>query len=230
MSAIRHDFDLASGYSRVKEIKNSARKIEEICGKYGDDDGLGSLSSDDLCAIVFHSEKSAISCRKASENLSSPVEKMSDSPSENYPDSENILREIKISFDGRTFRVFTPLTLKRGYNSRNFSANYTLMSYVTAKISAWRNEKMVDLYRAIEPPLVLVIKRKVSSFNHAVYDNDNQENGRIANAIMNALGVSDNALNLSVYSCAECGVPSDQVGMEFIVFAKAAISDHVDEL
>lgn len=230
MSAIRHEFDLASGYSRVKEIENSARKIEEICRKYDDDDGLGSLNKDDLCAIVFHSEKSAISCRKASENLSFSDEKMSDSPLEKHPGADDFLSEIRIDFDGKTFRVFTPLTLKRGYNSRNFGANYTLMSYVTAKISAWRNEKMVDLYRAIEPPLVLVIKRKVSSFNHAVYDNDNQENGRIANAIMNALGVSDNALNLSVYSCVECGVPSNQVGMEFIVFAKAAISDHVDEL
>lgn len=230
MSAKSNDFALANGFSRIKNITESARKIEEICKKYDENDGVESLSNDDLCAIVFHSEKTAVSCRKASEFLVNPSEKMSELPSETDAENGDELSQIHINFDGKTLRIFTPLTLKRGYNPKNFSANYTLMSYVSAAISAWRREKMVDLYRAVSPPLVLVIKRRIASFNHYVYDNDNQENGRIANVIMNALGISDNAVNLSVYSCVENGVPDEYTGMEFILFEKADLADHLNEL
>lgn len=230
MNAGRNDFALANGYSRIKNLVDSARKIEEICRNYDENDGIESLSNDDLGAIVFHSEKTALSCRKASENLVNYEEKMCESPSENDAENEDEIQNVRIEFDGKTLRVFTPLTLKRGYNPKNFSTNYMLMSYVSAAISAWKREKMVDLYRVLTPPLVLVIKRRVTTFSHSVYDNDNQENGRISNTIMNALGISDNAVNLSVYSCVECGVPSDQAGMEFILFEKAAFGDHLEEL
>ena len=229
MNFDQRSFTLATEYKSIRELKNAASKIESICAESGSESEskpISFLSENDLDEIIFLSEKSAVSCRKMKEILKQNDDGFAidsdENPIRNYAKTA---LNVRVNFDGKMLRITTPYTFRNKYSRANQQANLLLQLYVRDALNRWKEENNFDLYRALTPPLVLVIKRRTVSDARSVADNDNIENGRIANTIMNALGVSDNWQNLSLYSCVERVTDSDSAGMEFTVLEKRAFFD-----
>jgi hypothetical protein len=99
--------------------------------------------------------------------------------------------------------------------------NYILMNYVRAALIRWQEENGADLFQTLKPPLTVMIIRKGPAYDRQkICDNDNLENGRIVNEIMEALGCSDNAMVLDLYSCFRITEDAEDFGMEFVVFPR----------
>lgn len=222
----KKSYDLSSYFNNVNGIASGISNINESLDGYDRFDTLDKLSSDDLDNIVYRSEKIALSCRYFLEKKEKEYEEFS----ENLDGLFNKNNPVSISYSNKTLRVFTPHTLKRMYRDDSLKENYTLMNYVKAALREYENENKLDLFRTINSPLILIIKRKSTEWNRMkICDNDNLENGRIVNEIINALGYSDNALMMNVYSCFEKVNDEKDAGMEFIIFAKSDISEHLND-
>lgn len=128
---------------------------------------------------------------------------------------------VDIFFGDDVLKVFTPETFKRFKRSNSLKENYILMEYVSANLKRWAEQNNVELHHLIPAPCTVIIKRKMSKFSRLkVCDNDNLENGRIVNTIFEAMGYSDNALNMDLVSCFRLCDPSEKEGMEFIVMPR----------
>lgn len=214
-------FVLATEYKSIKELKSAASKIEAICDKYGSENEnkpLSFMASDDIDEAIFYSEKSAVSCRKMKELQAHECDNLS--PETYVISSKDRLRypgNVTVDFDGKILKIRTPFTFKNKYNRIHDQANFLLHLYIRDALIQWKNEHAFNLYRAITPPLVLVILRKTVSETRNAADNDNIESGRIANTIMNALCISDNWQNLSIYSTVQLADDPDDAGMVFML-------------
>lgn len=229
MSADEHCYTLATEYKSIKELKNSAAKIEAICEKYcGESESkpINFMTSDDLDEVIFCSEKSAVSCRKMKELQAQNCDYFS--PETDVISFEDRVRyqiKVDVDFDGKVLKISTPFTFKNKYNRIHDQANYILQLYIRDALNRWQKDHNFDLFRAIAPPLVLVILRRTPSKVRNIADNDNIETGRISNTIMNALGVSDNWQNLSVYSLVQRTDNPDDAGMVFLIMGQGAFFD-----
>lgn len=222
-------FMFAYEHWSIKELEKSAEKIADICKSYGaenEDKSLGLMSENDLDEVIFRSEKAAVSCRKIKEIRAMNDEVLIESDEENKNAFHDTSAEIRVEFDGKILKIMTPYTFKNKYEKANHQANYLLQLYVRNALIRWQKENSVDLFHALTPPLILEIKRKTLSKTRSVADNDNIENGRITNTIMNVLGVSDNWHNMSLYSCVEPVNDPDDGGMEFIIAEKETFFAH----
>ena len=222
----KKSYDLSSYFNNVNGIASGISNINESLDSYDRFDTLDKLSANDLDNIVYRSEKIALSCRYFLEKKEKEYEEFS----EKLDGLFNKNNPVSISYSNKTLRVFTPHTLKRMYRDDSLKENYTLMNYVKAALREYENENKLDLFRIVNSPLILIIKRKSTEWNRMkICDNDNLENGRIVNEVINALGYSDNALMMNVYSCFEKVSDEKDAGMEFIVFAKSDISEHLND-
>jgi hypothetical protein len=137
---------------------------------------------------------------------------------------------ITVSFKNDVLRIKTPITFKRFTSQKSVKQNYVLFDYVNASLKNWESKTGNSLEGLIQLPCIVILKRKLRKFNKTtVCDNDNMESGRIINAIFDNLMYSDNAKNMDIYSCfRECS-SKDEEGMEFIVFSRKSLKEHLDE-
>ena len=216
------EFDSVNGISSIYKLKNFIKNSNDKLENYDDDTSMFDIKPSDRNDVIFYCEKVALTLRKSlqnEENIDVFFDNIDDDFFDDYYSSE-----FRVSFDKeeKTFKIFSPLTIKNGFEKRNLKHNYTLMSYVRASIIRWKNENNIDLFHILKPPFILKISRKVLNVNSSVCDNDNIENGRIVNEIMNAIGYSDNPNNVSLFSTVELVSDTNDVGMEFTLFEKRA--------
>ena len=135
---------------------------------------------------------------------------------------------IEIDFDGKLFKLYTPLTFKRSMREKNYRHNYYLSSQVEAHIKNWKNEHEFDLYKAINSPYILVLRRVDFDFSLAKNcDNDNLENQKIINTITKSFSLPDNALFMSLYVVFDKVSFSEQKpGMYFYLFSQDNFEDY----
>lgn len=186
-----------------------------------------------LDEVIFIAENISVSARKILEGIEKDErfldkkgallssEKIK-SPDRNERYEAAVMKKkhpVSVTYHDGKLIIKTPYTFKRFYKNRTLKENYLLMFYIRAALIDWQNETKFDLFQAIETPAVLTIKRKIARWKpNELCDNDNMENGRIANEIVDALGYSDNVMTLSVFSCVEI---SEDAGMEFIICSEA---------
>lgn len=234
MSDIKHN--LISSFDTVGAIRKATRRIDELLSSEDSNKNIQNLDAESLDEMIYLSERIALSARKNfeladkngfdSENFGAVISKESlENPSRNDRYEANILKKnypISVTFQDGKLIVRTPLTFKRFYKNRSLKENYLIMIYIRAALIKWQKQSGFDLFQSINAPIILTIKRKVLKWNPSeICDNDNLENGRIGNEIINSLGYSDNAMAMSVFSCVEVVTSQEECGMEFIVCSKA---------
>lgn len=211
----------------VNGINESAGKIQRSLLGTDPDLNLENVSINDLDEIVHNSENIALSCRQAIE--------AKEYREEDYFDEEYVKictkdNPVTISSNDNVLRIKTPMTFKRMHRDGSIAENYLLMNYVSAAIKQYTTAHE-DIFSSADIPLVAVIKRISNQFNsNKICDNDNLENGRIINTIMNAFGYSDNAMVMDIYSCFRLCRNIDDVGTEFIIAPYSKIHYLIEEL
>ena len=217
------DYKNPYNFLKVREMKSSADRIENLLENYENDAYVSQISLDNLDEILYKSEKISLTCR---EKINEKIEDTESSVFEigkknayyfykNYP--------VKVEFHDSELHVYTPLTFKRFYRNSSVKENYTLMNYVAMALKKWSDDNNFTLVSSIKTPLICVIVRRSMTWNrNKICDNDNLENGRIINTIIgDGLSCPDNALNMSVYTKFEFAESKADEGMEFIVFSEA---------
>lgn len=228
--------------SLLKFIKEDNRLLEE----YNPNTHLSQIKYDDLSQLLYSFELMALRIRKTlaeydfGEQLLFTDEKKADivpleqwKTVENYfpgNNSEGLGLEdypVKIDYCDGLLTVHTPLTFKRGYKKGYFMTNYLLSSYLEAEISKWVNDNENMLLGIIEAPAYIIMKRKTVQFNlNKTCDNDNLENQRIINTITRALGIEDNARNITLVSSFQEVNRDSEEGMTFYVFSRKDIDKY----
>ena len=208
----------------IKEIATTLTVCERILKRHSQFETLTELSEDELDEIIYRTEKTALSCRSAWERKEKDPLQEADGDIEETDDCHG----VSVDFDGRALRVRTPFTFKRFYRDGSMKENFILMNYVRAALRKWQEEHGTELYRVLKPPLTVMIIRKGPVYDRRkICDNDNLENGRIVNEIMEALGMSDNAMVLDLYSCFRVEEDMDDFGMEFIVCSRSENAEYI---
>lgn len=133
---------------------------------------------------------------------------------------------IRISFDNRTLRVFTPLTFNRGIPD-----SFILAESVRKELQKYQKNNGLSLFWKLKPPLTVVLLRKALKYSSRLKDNDNMETGRIINVIFPELGLSDNCMLVpDIHSGFRIIDNPCEEGMEFIIFSQADGKLHFNEL
>ena len=224
------DFDVLFRYLNVKELKDSLKHIDNCYSNYDDKTVLEKMSYDDIDNAIYRAEKTALSLRSALENKEKNTKEIE---GYYYDSNENILRKlnknhvesyaknnpIKIEFDGKILKVFTPFTFKRMYRDKSLKENYMLMNYVNAALKKWQKDNDFDLFWSLKPPFEFHIIRVVDNISKGnLIDHDNLENGRIANAIFDAIGYSDSPKTMDLHcELREKNSENGHTGMIFIL-------------
>ena len=217
----------SSYFVSLRDAQNCIRKMSRITAGYEEEKRLKELSFDELDLLIYLAEKLALSCR----NIVEIKEKTKEDPAAGRTVFETENHGVTVEFDEKTLRIRTPFTFKRFYRDGSLKENYILMNYVRAGIKRWQNEHHTDLFYALRPPLTMLILRKGPSYERSkICDNDNLENGRIVNEIVEALGCSDNALCLDLFSGFRIVRDEKDYGMEFVLFSSNELKEHLDEL
>ena len=206
-------FEMKKPYRKIKDLDQAVNRLEKVLLDYGDQSSLNDLEISELSSIIYTSEKIALSCRQAIEEKEIVDEDYYD---EDYLKNCVMNLPADVEFSDGILRVKTPLTFKRMYRDDSLKENYILMNYVGAALANFASVN-TDIYRMIKTPLIAIIKRTSFVFSqNKICDNDNLENGRIINRIMSALGYSDNANIMDVYSCFRTCEKESDSGTEFI--------------
>ena len=217
-------YDMSSKYTDVTSIRKSVETIVNTTNKYDKFDAIETMSIDDIDNIIYRSEKVALSCRSALENINNPILELKN---DSFLCENNDYVTIKMEDD--LLKISTPFTFKRSYRDNSLKENYIMMNYVKAALKKWENDNRKSIFRLLKSPLIAMIIRKNITFDRTkICDNDNLENGRIINEIMNSLGYSDNAITLSIYSSFKIIHDVNECGMDFIIFPKKDICAHLD--
>ena len=205
-------YETPSLFSSVSEVNNSLKKVIKITEN--NDELLENLSDEELNSILFNTEKIAISTRNAMEN--SVIN--TNENNEIFIDFDAKTNPVSVDFNGKILKISCPFTFKRFYRKGNMQENYLFRSYIVSALKSWQISSKTNLKNMIEMPLTVLIIRKGKSFNRSkICDNDNLENGRIINEIVDTLGYSDNVLQMDLYSCFRFSNEYKDYGMEFIV-------------
>ena len=221
------DENLTQGY-----LLNRLQEAERILAAYPKNTHFSDFRYDDITDLLYCGELLQESCRKIlaeydfgnnlifikedeatveSEAVTIAVESEYDA-FHNFP--------VEVKFNGSMLFIYTPLTFKRGYRKDNFMSNYLLSHYLEAAIHKWQKDNDINLSGRIRSPATMVMKRKAERFSIAKFcDADNLENQRIINSMTRALGVSDNAYNLSLYSTFELLQKEEKAGTYFYIFS-----------
>ncbi len=219
-------YDPDTLHAYVKEIDTTLQVCGRLLKRHGQFDLLTDLSEDELNEIIYRTEKSALSCRAALETRHREGVYTRSGNAHSGSDTGG----VRVEFDGRTLRVHTPFTFKRFYRDSSMKENYILMNYVRAALIKWQEENGTDLFQALKPPLTVMIIRKGPAYDRQkICDNDNLENGRIVNEIMEALGCSDNAMVLDLYSCFRITEDAEDFGMEFVVCPRSDVGEYLTD-
>lgn len=215
-------------YTTCKEVGFA---LKEVNGYLNKKDKLEDLSFPELKRSIYRLEKSALSMRKACEKRSFEDLKST----KNADEMDKFLREkvygdlpVSVEIEDKVIKISTPLLFTNDKHSKeNLKYNYQIQEYVSIALEKWKKENG-SLLGKIKAPYVILIKRFAPRFVHTKHvDNDNFEAGRVINLITSALGYSDN--------CAVCTTiltyeTAEKEGMEFIVFAKEDLKDHLSQL
>lgn len=134
---------------------------------------------------------------------------------------------VNVTLSKNRLRVFVPLTIKRK-NSRS----RRLGAFVRYCLEEYQTENSVNLQKVFQTPVAVFCIRHVHKYTHAIFDNDNNEDGPIVNEIFQFLGRTDNPNNMRLYANGVSIVPEEQPkGVEFIVCplsdAKNVISEEL---
>ena len=174
---------------------------------------LTNIPIPELSEIVYEGEKIALSCRQAIEQKEYREEDYFDEDYKRLSTSDN---PVTVTYINGILRLKTPLTLKRMYRESSLKENFMLMNYAEIALKEYA-EKNGPLFDKVDVPLVAIIKRTSNEFSSTkICDNDNLENGRIINKIMSAIGHSDNAMIMDIYSCFRVCKHEEEIGTEFI--------------
>ena len=209
-------------YKKIKDLDQAVNRLEKILLDYGDQSSLNDLEIAELSSIIYNTEKIALSCRQAIEEKEIVDEDYYD---EDYLKNCIMNLPIDVDYTNEILKIKTPLTFKRMYRDGSIKENYILMNYVKAALSNYSTTNK-ELYHSVNVPLVAIIKRISTSFSPTkICDNDNLENGRIINEVMSALGYSDNANVMDIYSCFRLCEDENESGTEFIFVKKDNFKD-----
>ena len=209
-------------YKKIKDLDQAVNRLEKILLDYGDQSSLNDLEITELSSIIYNTEKIALSCRQAIEEKEIVDEDYYD---EDYLKNCIMNLPIDVDYSNEILKIKTPLTFKRMYRDGSIKENYILMNYVKAALSNYSTTNK-ELYHSVNVPLVAIIKRISTSFSPTkICDNDNLENGRIINEVMSALGYSDNANVMDIYSCFRLCEDENESGTEFIFVKKDNFND-----
>lgn len=230
-----NSYNLNSAFTKTEQILKATDRIKSAVGGFNSSEEIEKLSYDTLDEVIYEAEKISISCRKNLalvtptesdfENFGSVLPFEIDSKIDRNVSNDAAFLErkypVNINFTNGILKISTPLTFKRFYRDGNLKENYTLMVYIRNALIRWQKENNFDLFHSIEAPMVMTIARKIPTKKvSGICDCDNLENNRIANEIMDALGNTDNALVLSVYSTLVITGDKNNVGMDFILCSK----------
>ena len=209
-------------YKKIKDLDQAVNRLEKILLDYGDQSSLNDLEITELSSIIYNTEKIALSCRQAIEEKEIVDEDYYD---EDYLKNCIMNLPIDVDYTNEILKIKTPLTFKRMYRDGSIKENYILMNYVKAALANYSTTNK-ELYHSVNVPLVAIIKRISTSFSpNKICDNDNLENGRIINEVMSALGYSDNANVMDIYSCFRLCEDENESGTEFIFVKKDNFKD-----
>ena len=209
-------------YKKIKDLDQAVNRLEKILLDYGDQSSLNDLEIAELSSIIYNTEKIALSCRQAIEEKEIVDEDYYD---EDYLKNCIMNLPIDVDYTNEILKIKTPLTFKRMYRDGSIKENYILMNYVKAALSNYSTTNK-ELYHSVNVPLIAIIKRISTSFSpNKICDNDNLENGRIINEVMSALGYSDNANVMDIYSCFRLCEDENESGTEFIFVKKDNFKD-----
>ena len=220
-------FDIISKYDTINSISSNYKNICDDLNDYNCFDKIADLNEELLDKIIYKSEKIALSCRYFLENkedyISEKQQEIKEKNLSNLP--------VEIDFKDKTLRIKTPLTFKRFYRDGSLKENYILMNYIKSSLIIWQKNNNFDLYRSIKSPFIILIKRKSNVYDRKkICDNDNLENGRIINEIVEALGYTDNAIQMDLISSYRYVDDVNESGMEFVIFSNEDLENHLNEL
>lgn len=231
-----NSYNLNSAFTKTEQLLKATDRIKTAVGGFNSSEYIEELPYDSLDEVIYEAEKISLSCRKNLalvvpnefdfENFGSvlPLEigSKTDKNISNAASFYDKKYPVNIDFTNGILKISTPLTFKRFYRDGNLKENYTLMIYIRNALIRWQKENHFDLFHSIEAPMVMTLVRKIpKKKTSGICDCDNLENNRIANEIMDALGNTDNALVLSVYSTLVITNDKNDVGMDFILCSKA---------
>ena len=181
----------------LENCSNGLKKIDIT--KYTSDEHMESIRSLEILINMHRNE--VLKHTKEYSYVSDRFEDISD------------LCPVSTSLSNEILHVFVPITIKR----RN-TKNKRLGAYVRYCLEEFQKEHSVKLREMFPKPVAVFCIRHVHRFNHAVFDNDNNEDGPIVNEIFQFLGRSDNPNNMRMYANGVSIVPeSVPTGVEFII-------------
>ena len=237
---------LKDEYLYVSSLLKSIREDNRLLEEYNPNTHLSQIKYDDLSQLLYSFELMALRIRKTlaeydfGEQLLFTEEKQAEViPLERWKTVENYFPgnnyeglgfenyPVKIDYCDGLLTVHTPLTFKRGYKKGYFMTNYLLSSYLEGEVNRWIDEHKDLLIGKINAPAYIVMKRKTVQFNlNKTCDNDNLENQRIINTITRALGIEDNARNITLVSSFQEVNRDSEEGMTFYVFSRKDIDKY----
>lgn len=207
--------------NQTKDLKKLISLADKTLANYNDEAELTSYSMEDLTDLSYRFTQADLLIRTNTEE----VEKDKGHYYDDEFDVQCIKQmPVKMDFDGETFILKTPFTIKRASSKSMYfmKENYIFLNYVHAEIKRWLKEN--DGIRLKFNPnftngnLVFIVARYskvLKPQNHP--DHDNLENGRIQNSICSALGISDRIDVMDYYSLYRNTDQDEEVGMKFIV-------------
>lgn len=226
-------------YCNSKNARKLIGNIDRTLENYGDDVKLSDYQYSDLTDVLYNSELLSLYIRKMmSERNNEGLELMCGEETGNIERQSDLTAEVSenpgvrnspvsFEFDGELLKVKVPLTFKRAYGKLNYISNYLLSIYLESAMNDWCNQHKLDLYRTIQAPYVLVMKRLQNKFAiKNICDADNLENQKIINTITRGLGIPDNAQYLSLYSMFDLTVQGEEEGTEFYLFSEKLLDKY----
>lgn len=223
----RRIFSMDAPRDTAGQLKILNDKIGDFLSPYDDSTPASEIDPEDLNEALYRSELFAVSCRNAmEEDERNDADLMN---SDSLMLSEDVPAEIvSVNYFDHLLQIETPLTFFRFTKTKKDPRNYMIGTYIKAGIIKWQKEHQFDLSEAMDPPLVCaIIRHSPDSKIRRLCDNDNLENGRIVNEIVNALGQSDNPAVLDLISCVRPAEKKGRYGMEFLVFPRSEINKRI---
>ena len=228
-------------FEYCSQLKKSLEMVTRILDSSSENQKLSDLSYDELDDMLYRLEKDSLSCRyfigkktvpKNITNDGSFYKKNScfnnDFYMSKYPN--NMYDDIQATFQNGVILVKTPLTFKRMKRQNSVKENYILIKYIEEKVRNCIKNNYSEILK-LQRPFTVIMKRKYVSYHQRlICDNDNMENGRVINAIFDALNRSDNVQEMDVISCARKVETAEEEGMEFYAFPSCDLEKHLDLL
>lgn len=221
-----------------KNIINDFNIMSSILDANSDKD-LYAFSLFELDTLLYIFELNALSTRSAIqekfEHDTSEFIRESKYIKDNKLSSELFKKNIPVEINyekNRMLEVFTPLTIKRGYEYKYSKENFTLCDYVHIRFEEWvQSNPDIDLTKDLTKPYTVFVIRRVNQVTRKVCDPDNLETGRIINEIFaNRLLQSDNAANVRIINDCEVVKTKEECGTLFRIVPSRLISININNV